>query len=98
MDMMVSATSGPKGICLTESWRQIRMVAKHSMGKLALGTASSFKGPGPVMLGIFLWRNLTVAATKTSPCSLILSVNHFSRLRYSLLLARMAKSITKGKG
>lgn len=98
MDIMVSATSGLNGICLTESWRQIRIVARQSMGKLAFGTASSLSGPGPVMLGIFLCRNLTVAATKTSPCSLILSVNHFSRLRYSLLLARIARSITKGKG
>ena len=44
MDIMVSATSGLNGICLTESWRQIRIVARQSMGKLAFGTASSLSG------------------------------------------------------
>jgi len=42
-------------------------------------------------------KNLTQADMKGSPCSLILSVSHFSNFRYSRLDARHAKSITNGK-
>jgi hypothetical protein len=51
-------------------------------GRVCLGTESSFRGPGPITAGIFLCRNLTVAATNITPSSLILSPNHFSRLFY----------------
>ena len=39
-----------------------------------------------------------MAATNISPCSRIMSLNHFSRFKYSRLLARIARSITNGKG
>lgn len=74
------------------------MVARQSEGREPLGTSSSLRGPGPEMEGMRRCRNFTEADMKISPCSLILSVSHFSRLRYSRLLARIARSITKGNG
>ena len=95
---IVSANSWPSGMERPASCRHKMMVARQSKGRVVLGTEFSFSGPGSITAGIFLCRNLTVAATKISPCSLILSSTHFSRFRYSLLLARIARSITKGKG
>lgn len=42
------------------------------------------------------WRNFTTALMNGSPCSLILSVSHFSSFKYSLREARHARSITNG--
>ena len=82
---------------LSHTWRHSMIVARHSTGSLPFGTAFSLR-PGPVTVGIFHCRNFTVAATKISPCSRILSASHLSKFRSSHLLARMARSITKGKG
>ena len=98
MARMVSATSCPRGMDMPASCKQRMMVARQSTGRVCLGTESSFRGPGHITTGIIICRNLTVAATNISACSLILSTNHFSRLRYYLLLASIPRSITKGKG
>ena len=98
MARMDSPTSWPRGMVLPASWRHSSIVTKLSTGNVCLGMASSFRGPAVINDGIFLCRNLTVAATNISPCSLIMSLNHFSRFKYSRLLASIAKSITNGKG
>ena len=59
-----------------------RIKCKKSINKKENVT---FSGPGPMMAGTFLWRNLTQAATKISWCSRILSVIHFSKFKYSRL-------------
>ena len=58
--------------------------AVHGQGLLRHN--ASFKDPGTL-----LCRNLTVAETNISQCSLVLSPSRSSRLRFSLLLAIMGK-------
>lgn len=43
-------------------------------------------------------KNFKQACENKAPCSLILSCNHFSRLRYSRRVAKAAKSIVNKKG
>ena len=100
MVTMASLTSGWRAICCAACCRHTIMTGSVSGGSMADLPAKCFslRGPwlGSASTGSRLCRYCTMALMKRSPCSLIWSPSHLSRLRYSLREAITARSMTKG--